>query len=296
MKRKMMVVWIMGCFLLSDTSIVFAEEHPVSEAALASESAPAQELSVPVAEPAPVAVPVPAAEPVVVQAQPEGSDPLTRLMEGNTRFASGGGLRPRADEVRRADTSANGQKPFCSILSCSDSRVPAEILFDQGIGDLFVVRVAGNVADTDEIGSIEYGVGHLETPLLLVLGHTACGAVSDVATGADVHGNIPKLVENIKPALSRSKKAHKDLKGKELVPYAIEENVWQSIDDIYRRSPEIRKRAREGKVKIVGGVYDLASGKVNWLGAHPEESKLLKYTMGENLGAPEAAAHAEAHH
>ena len=102
---------------------------------------------------------------------------LRLLKEGNSRYVDGKPQHPRQDRARRALTAAQGQHPLAAVLTCSDSRVPAEIIFDQGIGDLFVVRVAGNVAATDEIGSIEYAVDHLATPLVVVLGHTQCGAV-----------------------------------------------------------------------------------------------------------------------
>ena len=108
---------------------------------------------------------------------------LQKLKSGNDRLVAGRRLFPNQGAPRLKDTAAQGQHPYVTILSCSDSRVPLEHMFDAGFGDLFVVRVAGNVADDDEIGTIEYGVGHLHTPLLLVLGHTKCGAVTAVAKG-----------------------------------------------------------------------------------------------------------------
>ena len=203
-----------------------------------------------------------------------------RLKEGNGRFTSGKPEHPNADADRIADTAKNGQHPFVTLLSCSDSRVPVELIFDQGIGDVFVVRVAGNVCDVDEIGSIEYGTDHLGTPLLVVLGHTQCGAVTAVTTGAEVHGNIPPLVENIKPAVAMAQKSHPDLHGKDLVPAAIEANVWQAMDDLFRVSPVTRERVKSDKLKVVGAIYEIETGKVNWLGQHPELDRLLAYTGG----------------
>jgi len=119
------------------------------------------------------------------------------LKEGNSRCMSGAPKHPNQDQECRLLTATMGQRPYATVLSCSDSRVPVEILFDTGIGDLFVIRIAGNVADVDEVGTIEYGVDHLGTPVLVVLGHTRCGAVTAVAQGAKLHGSIPQLVDNI---------------------------------------------------------------------------------------------------
>lgn len=132
-------------------------------------------------------------------ATPLNSDTaLAALKDGNARFVAGKPTRPNQDAARRTDV-AKGQNPFAALISCADSRVAPELVFDQGLGDLFIVRVAGNVANTDEIGSSEYGVEHLGAPLLVVLGHTKCGAVAAVMQGAEVHGNIPGAVKNIAP-------------------------------------------------------------------------------------------------
>jgi carbonic anhydrase len=199
---------------------------------------------------------------------------LSQLREGNDRYAGGTVKHPNQGADRRKETVAKGQKPFATILSCSDSRVPVEVLFDSGIGDLFVIRVAGNVADVDEIGSMEYGVDHLGTPVLLVLGHTRCGAVTAVAQKAEVHGSIPQLVDNIMPAVARAKAAHPQMAGDALVEEAVKENAWQAIEDILENSEAIRKRVRDGKVKVVAAIYDLEQGKVTWLGSHPNEKTL----------------------
>ncbi len=218
-----------------------------------------------------------------------------RLKDGNGRFAEGKSTHPNITAARRQETTKNGQKPFATVLSCSDSRVPAETVFDQGVGDVFVVRVAGNVCDVDEAGSIEYGVDHLGTPLLVVLGHTHCGAVTAVVTSAEVHGNISPLVAKIRPAAEKAGKANASLHGKDLVPAAIEANVWQVIDDLLKSSETVRNRAKEGKVKVVGAIYDLENGQVKWLGEHPEKARLFAYTGGASHGpATPAAAHAPA--
>lgn len=201
---------------------------------------------------------------------------LAMLRQGNARFVAGQTLHPHQTAQRLQETAAHGQKPFATVLACSDSREPVELLFDQGVGDVFVIRVAGNVSDVDEVGSIEYGVGHLATPLLVVLGHTHCGAVTAVATGAVVHGSIPQLVDNIAPAVKRAEAQAQGLPQSVLVEKAVRENVWQSIADAFKRSEEIRHLVAAGKLKVVGAVYDLATGLVQWMGDHPGQADLLK--------------------
>ena len=194
---------------------------------------------------------------------------LDMLRQGNARFVSGQSQHPHQTLERLQETMTHGQKPFVTVLACSDSREPVELLFDQGVGDVFVIRVAGNVADVDEVGSIEYGVGHLSTPLLVVLGHTHCGAVTAVATGAEVGGSIPQLVDNIAPAVQRAEAQAHGLPQAVLVERAVRENVWQSIADAFKRSEEIRHLVAAGKLKVVGAVYDLRSGMVRWLTPAP---------------------------
>jgi carbonic anhydrase len=209
---------------------------------------------------------------------PAGPTPgvaLATLEEGNMRFVAGDAQGPRRDQPRRCETFG-GQHPFAAILACADSRVPVEIVFDAGIGDLFTVRVAGNVADTDEIGTLEYGVDHLGIPLIVVLGHTKCGAVTAVVEGAEVHDNIAKLVDNIVPAAARTRQKYPTLKGQALVSAAVKMNVWQSMEDLISHSKVVREKLAAGKVKVVGGVYDLHSGAVEWMGEHPNQVDLLK--------------------
>ena len=165
-------------------------------------------------------------------------------------------------------------------MTCSDSRVPVEVIFDQGICDVFVIRVAGNVSDVDEIGSIEYGVSHLKTPLMVVLGHVNCGAVTAVVTDAELHGSIPLLVDNIKPAVVKALQNNPGVTGSALVPAAIKENVWQSIDDLFKGSPAVRERVKNGTLKVIGAVYDINIGGVEWMGSHPDQERLLRYTVG----------------
>jgi carbonic anhydrase len=196
---------------------------------------------------------------------------LEHLKQGNERFALDNSTHFHTDADRRVRTLKDGQRPFATVLACSDSRVPVEIIFDQGIGDIFVVRVAGNVCNRDEMGCIEYAVGHLKTPLVVVLGHTDCGAVTAVATGAEMHGNIPPLVSNIHLALSKVKRQSQEISGDELVSAAIVANVWQSIEDLFRGSYPVRELVGSGKLMVVGAVYDLETGRVEWIGEHPNQ-------------------------
>jgi carbonic anhydrase len=200
---------------------------------------------------------------------------INMLKAGNDRFVQGKPSHPNEGADRRKLTTVKGQTPFASLLSCSDSRVPVEAIFDQGIGDLFVVRVAGNVANVDETASLEYGADHLGTPLLLVLGHTHCGAVTAVVQGAEVHGNISTLVKSIVPAVAQAKKNNPGVSGDTLINAAIDANVWQAIEDLFKSSPIISNRVRTGKLKVIGALYDIDSGKVTWMGPHPKQDQFL---------------------
>jgi carbonic anhydrase len=195
---------------------------------------------------------------------------IERLKEGNTRYVEGKSVHPNADSARREVTAKDGQHPIVTVLSCSDSRVPVELVLDQGIGDVFVVRVAGNVCRGDEAGAIEYGVDHVGTPVLVVLGHSKCGAVTAATMKANIHGNVAPLVASIQPAVARAQKEHPELHGKDLVPAVVEANVWQAIDDLFKASSIVRERVKDGKLKVVGALYDIESGKIQWLGERPK--------------------------
>lgn len=127
------------------------------------------------------------------------------------------------------------------------------------------------------MGTVEYGVDHLGTPLLVVLGHTECGAVTAAATGAELHGDIKSLVARIEPAVSVAQHDHPSLHGKDLVPAAIEVNVWEAIEEIFNHSEITRSCVQSGEVKVVGAIYDVKSGQVKWLGEHPRQQQLLKH-------------------
>ncbi len=205
-------------------------------------------------------------------AKPSPDQVLQMLKDGNARYMAGKSTGEHREPARMqlAAQSDQGNYAYCTVLSCSDSRVPPELIFDAGIMDIFVVRVAGNVARGDEIGSIEYGLAHVHTPVLVVMGHSGCGAVNAVLDEVEGHGhqlerNIPPLVAPIVPAVKRAQAKHPALKGKELAPLAIEENVWQAIGSLFMNSPATRNLVKENKVKVVGAIYDVGSGKVSFL-------------------------------
>ena len=199
---------------------------------------------------------------------------MQQLRDGNERFVNGGSLNPNADIERVLETSA-GQHPIATILGCSDSRVPIEIVMDQGIGDLFIVRTAGNVAAVDELGSIEYGVHHLHTPLLVVLGHTHCGACTAVVEGAQLSGNIPALVKPIEEAVSDMREENPGLSGDVLIAEVVIDNIWESTEDVFASSEASAELVRSGELMIVGALYDIETGKISWLGEHEDQEALL---------------------
>ncbi len=184
---------------------------------------------------------------------------LTELKAGNDHHARHQYQHPHETAARQRELIA-AQHPHAEILSCSDSRVPPEIVFDQGLGDLFVVRVAGNVATDTEIGSLEYGAEHLHIPLLVVLGHESCGAVTAAVEGGEAEGHIAALVNLIKPAVEKSRALPGDK-----ISNAVRANVTMVVDQLRASNPVLSKLVAQGKLKIVGGVYSLDTGKVTWL-------------------------------
>jgi carbonic anhydrase len=187
----------------------------------------------------------------------DAKDGLAALMAGNARFVSGKPACPSLTARRLA--IAQGQNPFAIVLSCSDSRVPVETVFDQEPGNIFGVRVAGNFIERAGLGSIEYGIAVLNVPLILILGHSECGAVKAALSydksGEKQAGDIQYLVESIAPGI----------KGSADLAIAVAANARANVRDARRRSPTIEKAVEAGKVTIAGGVYDLHSGKVTLL-------------------------------
>lgn len=199
---------------------------------------------------------------------------LKWLQDGNQRWLSGRDDAPNTAAARRQEVAA-GQHPFATILTCADSRIPVERVFDRGVGDLFVLRVAGNMVGPHEAGTIEYGAEHLQVPLLVVMGHTKCGAVAAAASHGHVEGNIASLISAIEPAVARAERANPSLPAAEVAAAAVKENVWQSIFDLLKSSDICRDRVAKGELKVVGAVYDISSGGVEWIGEHPWQSELI---------------------
>lgn len=184
---------------------------------------------------------------------------LQELLEGNERFVKAKRRNGNQTHSRLVEV-AKGQKPFASILGCADSRVPSEIVFDQGLGDLFVCRVAGNIATAEEIGSLEFGSLVLGSKVIVVVGHERCGAVSAAIKGGEVPGQIGSLLEAIKPSVESSKG-----KSGDKLENACKANVLAQVKKL-KSSPVLSKLIDEEKLKIVGAYYDLDTGKISMVG------------------------------
>jgi carbonic anhydrase len=229
--------------------------------------------SVGCSQPAPVAEAPPEPEPIreVVTAEAQKAmtpdQVLADLKEGNQRFVEGRTLN--RDYLAQADATASGQYPKAVILGCVDSRVPPEIIFDQGIGDVFVGRVAGNVEDVNLVGSLEFATKVAGSKVVVILGHTSCGAIKGAADGVEL-GNLTELLNDFDAPIARADEATEgevNSKNTEFLNLAIEENVRETIANILDQSPIIAEMVDSGEIALVGGVYDLSSGRVNWLGS-----------------------------
>ena len=184
---------------------------------------------------------------------------LKRLTEGNKRYVVGKFIRPHQTSVRRAEL-IDGQHPFAIVLGCSDSRIPVELVFDQGVGDLFVVRVAGNIADDVVLGSIEYAAAHLHVPLAVVMGHGGCGAVAATASGGELEGHLPVIATAIRPAVDKVKTQQGDL-----VNNAARANAVMVAEKLKSSKPVLSELVRSGKLTVVAAFYDIKSGKVEFI-------------------------------
>jgi carbonic anhydrase len=192
---------------------------------------------------------------------------LARLKSGNQRFVKG---KPQVRHlISERKALAEGQAPYAIILCCSDSRVSPEIIFDESLGKLFVVRVAGNVADPVDLGSIEYAAQHLHAKLLLVVGHESCGAVKATLDGGQLPANIEAIVEKISPAVIKAKRQNRDTKT--TLNVAIEENVRQQMNNALQQSAVLREMVEKKELRIDGGVYNLHTGKVEYLSAESRQ-------------------------
>lgn len=188
---------------------------------------------------------------------------LESLKAGNARYVEN--KQVSRDLKTQSVASLQGQFPEAIVLSCIDSRVPVEYIFDKGVGDLFVGRVAGNVAGAYMLGSLEYACEVSGSKVLLVLGHQDCGAVKAAIKGVEL-GNITSLLKDIKPSVEATKyEGERTYSNKEFADAVVTENVLRTMNEIRRDSPILKKLEDEGKIKICGAVYDLASGKVHFL-------------------------------
>jgi carbonic anhydrase len=190
---------------------------------------------------------------------PTAEDALQRLKQGNARFAADKLDQKKDIGAKRRGDLAKGQRPFAVILACADSRVGPELIFDQGLGDLFVVRVAGNVTDPAILGSIEYAVEHLKAPLIVVVAHEKCGAVDAALSGGELHGNIAKLIKEVQPG--------KDLpKDKDAALAAgVKNNALEQAARLTQQSTVLKDFASSKRIQIAAGVYSLKNGTVEWL-------------------------------
>lgn len=202
------------------------------------------------------------------------ADALQRLREGNARFTSDTRSVAAFSSQLDRDKHAAGQQPFATILTCSDSRVPAEMIFDQGIGDLFVIRVAGNVVAPSLVGSVEFAAAAFGTELVVVMGHSGCGAVKATLDLIRAHievptANIRDIVDRIRPAIEPIVELGIDVDPDVLMEAAIRANVRHSADHLRHGSRLLEELVQQGKVAVVGAEYDLVSGHVEFFDLPP---------------------------
>jgi len=184
---------------------------------------------------------------------------LARLIDGNKRFVTGSPNRVSLSAQQWTEL-AKGQHPQAIILACADSRLSPEIIFDQGLGDLFVIRNAGNLLDDHVIGSIEYADDHLHVPLIVVLGHTQCGAVTAAVAGGEAPGHLKSIVESLSAAVAMAKK-----KPGDPVDNAVRINAKQEANTLTQTEPIVAEAVKTGSVKVVAAKYDIATGQVEFL-------------------------------
>jgi len=191
---------------------------------------------------------------------------LKFLKEGNLRFQNN--LKANRDLIEQVNDTSDGQFPFATILSCIDSRVSAELVFDQGLGDIFSVRIAGNFVNEDILGSMEFACKLAGTRLIVVLGHTSCGAVKGACDNAKM-GNLTKLLEKITPAVNAVTEPKdtslRNSKNLEFVDTVSEKNVLLTIERVHNESPILTEMEKNGEIKIVGAMYDVNTGNVNFI-------------------------------
>jgi carbonic anhydrase len=201
------------------------------------------------------------------QITPEGAVEL--LKNGNQRFIQN--LRFNRNLLQQVNETATGQYPFAAILHCIDSRTPAELIFDQGLGDIFSIRVAGNVVNNDILGSMEFACEVAGSKLIVILGHTSCGAVKGACDGVKLE-HLTGLLEKVQPAIDREKSFTEDRNSKNLayVDEVAKLNVLVAMEQVVSKSNTLNKLANENEIKVVGGLYDVASGEVTFFDENGE--------------------------
>ncbi len=216
----------------------------------------------------------------IIQLTPE--EALEDLIEGNERYVNDVSTHLEDSAIRREHTAIHGQYPIATVLACSDARVPVETLLDQGKGDIFVIRVAGNIVGSQALGSIDYSLEHIHVPLVVVLGHTKCGAIYSIVDSLYAEQEFtPHIKKLLNPLLDIAEpKCAKVLNptDEELViikESLIEQNVWKGVSEIIKSSDVVKEKMKDDKLLVIGAVYDIQTGKVNWLGRHPEEEAFL---------------------
>lgn len=188
---------------------------------------------------------------------------LQILIEGNERFVNN--LKANRNLLQQVNDTCNGQFPFATILSCIDSRISAELIFDQGLGDIFSIRIAGNVSNKDILGSMEFATKLAGSKVIVVLGHTRCGAITGACQQVKL-GNLTSLLDKIQPAIDQENTIVEDRTGNnpEFVKNVTEINVHLTIDSIRKESPIIAEMEQNGEIRIVGGLYDVENGNVTF--------------------------------
>lgn len=188
---------------------------------------------------------------------------LELLKAGNMRFVSN--LKMNRNLLQQVNETRDGQYPFAAILSCIDSRAPAELIFDQGLGDIFSIRIAGNFINDDILGSMEFACQIAGSKLVVVLGHTHCGAIKGVCDGIQL-GNMTQMLAKIKPAVEQvTDESVRNSSNFSFVNKVAHQNIKMSLNQIPERSPVLRKLMEEGKIKIIGAIYDIETGEVKFL-------------------------------
>ncbi len=204
------------------------------------------------------------------------------LKRGNERFINN--LKVNRNFLQQVDETADGQNPFAVIISCMDSRTSPELIFDQGLGDIFSIRIAGNVINEDILGSSEFGCKVVGAKVILVLGHTACGAVKGAIANVEL-GHLHFITHKIQRTIPGIKKAYPLINDHDLCQKVTVENVRKSIEDIKSQSSILADMVLKGEIKIVGAMYDVASGKVEFLDESPSSSLDYKTTTAEPVHA-----------